>query len=1020
MMSFCRSSQVLIAVFFGVAFSATDAAEISFNRDIRTILSDNCFLCHGPDKSHRKAKLRLDDRENALEKEAIVPGKPELSALVKRILENDPEEIMPPPESNKKLTSRQKQLLQQWISQGARYEPHWAYAPLKAPEPPTVRESGWVRNLVDSYVLENLEAKNVQPSREADRRTLLRRLSLDLTGIPPTLREMAGFLTDTSTNAFERQVERLLASPHYGERMAVGWLDLVRFADTVGYHGDQNHNIFPYRDYVIRSFNSNKSFDQFTREQIAGDLLPNATTEQKVASGFNRLNMVTREGGAQPKEYLTKYTADRVRTISTAWLGSTMGCAECHDHKFDPFTAKDFYQMGAFFADIKQWGVYSDYKYTPNPDLKNWSNDHPFPPEIEVESDYLLQRHAGLQREINNLVASYKIPRADFQSWVRSSLKALEGGNDGWILPPFEVESKSSNSVLLGDGSILFKKSDSKEEEHKFLIKPENMTVAAIRIELLPHEENQGNILRSGESTTISLSVAQTGVGTSNETMLKFYHAEAARKETRYAHGQDVSGVADGWKTSALHLREPQSAVYLLDPPVTVVSTNQIVIRLKNPVVGRVRFSLSPFAAGNIADDLYSRRVADSLRGRKEDRLSSVALKEIFLISSGRDIKFFAQYKNLRRELLECRSGRAPTLITQAWEPRTNRVLPRGNWQDESGETVVPGTPGFLPKLKSGEGKRLNRRDLADWLMAPENPLTSRNVMNRLWKQFFGIGLSATVEDLGLQGDSPSHLELLDHLALEFQKSGWDIKAMVRLLVTSSTYRQISNQRQELRDLDPSNRWLSFQSPKRLEAEFVRDNALFAAGLLNLEMYGPSARPYQPAGYYANLQFPDREYAPHKDEQQYRRGIYMHWQRTFLHPMLANFDAPSREECTAGRTVSNTPQQALTLLNDPTFVEAARVFAEQLLALPKASDERRFEVAFQRALARPASPPEINSLQKFLQGQRSYFKSAPDDAAKLSKAGLRKSTWIGDRAELAAWTSVCRVILNLHEAITVY
>src|ERR1041385_7058836 len=378
--------------FFWIASVRTQAGEIQFNRDVRPILSENCYACHGPDKNQRKAKLRLDVREVALEKQALVPGKPAESKLVQHIFSNDPEEIMPPPKTQKTLTVAQKELLKKWITEGAAYEPHWAYIQPKRWAVPRVKNTAWVRNPLDNFVLQQLEAKNISPSPEADKRTMLRRLSLDLIGLPPTPEEVNAFLADKRPDAYERQVDRLLASPHFGERMAVPWLDVVRFADTVGYHGDQNENIFPYRDYVIDAFNRNKPFDQFTIEQIAGDLLSDPSIEAYVATGFNRLNMMTREGGAQPKEYLAKYAADRVRTVSMAWLGSTMGCAECHDHKFDPFTTRDFYSMEAFFADLEQWGVYENYGYTPEPELEGIDNDSQFPPEIEVDNDYLHQR----------------------------------------------------------------------------------------------------------------------------------------------------------------------------------------------------------------------------------------------------------------------------------------------------------------------------------------------------------------------------------------------------------------------------------------------------------------------------------------------------------------------------------------------------------------------------------------------------------------------------------------------------
>ncbi|HEX4350981.1 MAG TPA: DUF1549 domain-containing protein, partial [Verrucomicrobiae bacterium] len=401
----------LAALMFALLPAATFCAgaeqtqELRYDRDIRPILSDNCFRCHGPELKSRKAKLRLDVREVALDKEAFVPGKPDESEMIRRLVTTNEDDHMPPLAMHKTVTPAQIDLLRRWIADGAKYEPHWSYAPLVRPALPTVSNPGWVQGAIDTFILARLEESHISPSPPADRRTLLRRLSLDLTGLPPTREEVEQFVNDPAPDAYAKQVERLLASPHFGERMAVPWLDAARFADTVGYHGDQDQNVFPYRDYVINSFNRNKPFDQFTIEQIAGDLLPNPTVEQKIATGFNRLNMVTREGGAQPKEYLAKYAADRVRTISTTWLGSTMACCQCHDHKYDPFTSKDFYSLGAFFDDVKQWGVYQDYPFSPNPELAGWDNDHPFPPELVVTNQFLLQRQAQLQAALKQIVA---------------------------------------------------------------------------------------------------------------------------------------------------------------------------------------------------------------------------------------------------------------------------------------------------------------------------------------------------------------------------------------------------------------------------------------------------------------------------------------------------------------------------------------------------------------------------------------------------------------------------------------
>jgi hypothetical protein len=1040
----CLAMALLLAGVAPAPAAAGTSSRVQYNRDIRPILSDNCFLCHGPDKNTRKAKLRLDIRTEAIAGEAFVPGKPNESELVKRVFTTDPDDAMPPPDSHKTLTATQKELLKRWIAEGAEYQSHWSYVKVTRPEPPPVRNGRWIRNPIDAFILENLEARRVKPSREADRRTLLRRLSLDLIGLPPTPEEIANFVADKDPDAYAQQVERLLASPHYGERMAVPWLDLARFSDTVGYHGDQNQRIFPYRDYVIASFNNNRRFDRFTAEQLAGDLLPNPTTDMRVATGFNRLNMVTREGGAQPKEYLAKYAADRVRTVSITWLGSTMGCAECHDHKFDPFTSRDFYSMAAFFADVQQWGVYSDYKYTPNPDLKGWSNEHPFPPELAVESDHLkrrAERFRGLMREHFLAVAAESRTSAAFKEWLQSSRAFLAKAPDGWqpleaVLPAppaptvvfrTNVTDTATNivartnppapaTVTLADGGAVRVVLSKKKEEEKLEFRPAPGRIAALRLERLAGESDEE--LEPGAQTRgIRLSATLRRNG--KETKVNFHRAEADLKEPRFADGEELIGILGGWKPSAQHAAKTQTGVWLPEPPIDVREGDKLIVTLKSPKPLTVRLASSPFAAANPLQAGASASLAAAFESAGPSGPQLEILAERFLLSTQADTNAFSQFKELQQELLECRDGRTHTLITVSRKPATTRVLARGNWQDENGEVVNPAPPRFLGPSTPNEGSRLTRLDLARWLTSRDNPLTARVFVNRLWKQFFGAGLSAVIDDVGAQGEWPVHPALLDWLAAEFMESGWDMKHLVRLLVTSGTYRQEANLRPELRELDPQNRWLASQNPRRLEAEFVRDNALFVAGLLHLEMGGPSARPYQPGGYYEALQFPNRDYLPHGDERQYRRGLYMHWQRTFLHPMLANFDAPAREECTATRNVSNTPQQALTLLNDPSFVEAARVFASKLLVSAISSDKARIELAFQRALGRAPKPKEVASLGRFLAEQRAYYDANTQEAEKLLHVGISPASDIA-AGQLAAWTQLCRVLLNTHESVTRY
>ncbi|WP_303652536.1 PSD1 and planctomycete cytochrome C domain-containing protein [Paludisphaera mucosa] len=1022
----------LLAATAGLSTAALAAdARVEFNRDVRPILSENCYSCHGPDKNQRKAKLRLDDREAAIKDGAIVPGKAEDSELVSRILSTDDQEVMPPREAHKTLSDAQKKILQDWVAQGAEYQAHWAYvAPTRHPLPEVHRKE-WVRNPIDAFLLASLEAKGVEPSPEASKRRLIRRLSLDLIGLPPTPEEVLAFEKDADPKAYEKLVDRLLDSPHYGERMAVAWLDLARFTDTVGYHGDQGQRIFPYRDYVIAAFNRNKPFDVFATEQLAGDLLPNPTPEQLVATGFNRLNMMTREGGAQPGEYLAKYAADRVKTVGLTFLGSTLGCAECHDHKYDPFTQRDFYALSAFFADVKQWGVYNDYDYTPNPELKGWSNDHPFPPEVEVENAYLKERQHRLADRLRKIAA--KPPEATaFAAWMEGARVFLRESENGWR-PLKPVGDEGEKIEALADASLLVTapakadpKAKPRAKEAGFRFEsPGPGWVSRIRVELLPDAHHGGRITREGADVASVALSATVKPGDGKPKPLRFHLADASLKTPRYFNGDEVPGILAGWKTLAEHVSETHTAVWCLDPPIELKVDQTLAVEIKSPQAGRLRVAFTPFGVGEdgkAVGDLASETRAALLEADAERTPAQVeALRGFYERSTAADPEAWAQVREITKEILACRDGRAFSMVTSAAPPLETRVLPRGDWQNRSGEIVAPEVPRFLPHQSIASDRRLTRLDLARWITAPENPLTARVFMNRLWKQLFGAGLSGVVEDVGAQGEWPVHSELIDWLAVDFREGGWDVKRMVKLLVTSSAYRQDSRTRPELKDRDPGNRWIAFLSPRRLEAEFVRDNALAVAGLLNADVGGPSAFPYQPAGYYANIQFPDRDYFASPGDLQYRRGLYAHWQRTFLHPMLANFDAPAREECTPARNVANTPQQALTLLNDPTFVEAARVLAAGLLGGDgSVDDEARIERLYQRVLARPVEAEERASLVGFLGERRKSFREHPGEAEKLLRVGQAPAPRGIDPVEAAAWTMTCRVVLNLHETITRY
>lgn len=1018
-----------------VVGKAPDVPEVvTFNAHIRPIFSNTCFACHGFDAKTREADLRLDTPEGAYAKLkdsdefAIVPGKPDESAVLKRIFSTDAEDVMPPKDFHKDLTDRQKVLVRVWIEQGAKYEEHWAFSPVVKPAVPDKN----VENPIDAFIRESLVSNGIAPSPEADKATLLRRLSLDLTGLLPSTADLDAFLSDQGADAYAKQVERLLASPAYGERMAVPWLDVVRFSDTVGYHGDQNVRVFPYRDYVIDAFNTNKRFDRFTLEQLAGDLLPDATEEQRIATGFLRLNLMTREGGAQPGEYLAKSMGDRVRAVGAAWLGLTTGCAECHDHKFDPLTARDYYSLGAFFADIRQWGVYADYNYTPNPEIPGANNDWPFPPEIQAKNRALEQRLHQLRDKSVELLVPVKTEKdgTDFLQWKDRAAGFLTANPGGWQpLAPGEVAaSKGTAHGISAEHAVTFSGPPQEDEVLTVDFALPEVSIRSIRLEVLPDVKNSGKVGRQENgkfSVTPSFTVAGSPV------VIAWSQADR-RTPHKYNNGDSSPLLEAEWRSAPAVWEEPQDAaslphhaIYHLADPLPAVAGRALRVSLASADIGKVRISVTPFgdAVPGVESAVRKKLAAAFLSQESEE--SRREITAAWVLGSMPDARLPDSYRKLREAVIGCRSGYAHSVVAQAVPTDKilpTHVLPRGNWMAPA-EKVEPAVPAFLAHASlKGDGTRLNRLDLAKWLVAEENPLVARHFVNRLWKQFFGKGLSNVLDDLGNQGEWPSHPQLLDWLAVEFRESGWDVKHMVRLIVTSRTYRQQSATRADVVAKDPDNRLLAEQSARRLDAEFVRDNALAISGLLEDGITGgPSAKPYQPAGYYQNLNFPERDYHASTGGDQYRRGLYMHWQRTFMHPMLAGFDAPSREECTVDRFQSNSPQQALTLLNDPSFVEAARAFALRIVReKPDAPDAEKITHAFRLALSREPKPGEAEPLAKFLSEQRGFYQSKPDDAKAFLNTGFSDPGTGNDPADLAAWTQLCRVILNLHETITRY
>ncbi len=1033
------------------AVSAVDVAAdpLTFNRDIRPILSENCFQCHGPDKNRRKADLRLDVREVALELEAIVPGKPEQSEMVRRIfLPDDDEDHMPSAKSNRSLTAAQKQVLKRWVAEGAAYEPHWAYAvpkrttvpggarspsgPELSREPPPGPQAGsesrphpQAANPIDAFILAALEREHLPPAPEADRRTLIRRLSLDLLGLPPEPADVEAFVRSQDPRAYEQLVKKYLASPHFGERLAIPWLDLVRFADTVGFHNDVEIRTWPYRDYVINAFNRNLPFDQFTREQLAGDLLPNSTVEQRVASAYNRLHRISAEGGIQDKEYFAKYSADRVRTTATVWLGSTLACAECHDHKFDPFTNKDFYRFAAIFSDLKEKGAYN---------LSGGFTRENLAEETIFEAPEQEQRATALTAETKRLNEAMKAV-ADEQlssgraEWETATLAAAEAGALAWrIQTPLAAESAAGTPLTIEEDKSVLAGGKNPVHETYVVTLPANLErVTGVRIEAVQDARFPGDeVSRAG--STFYLSEIEISGATGASATLAPIRVKAARTNGATEPGHPADAAIDGNPaTSVAFIRKRGGGLALqFAEPWRGGPEARLVVRIRHSDqhpyqhLGRFRVALHALPDPDAHPDSVPENVLKALQTPAAQR-KPAQKKEIALYYR----TIAPELAELRAQLTAATNARdyliesLPSVpVSKSVEPRTIRVLPRANWMDESGEIVEPGVPAFLRQITPADGRRVSRLDLAEWLVAPDNPLTARNFVNRLWRIYFGTGLCRTLEDLGSQGDWPTHPELLDWLAVEFRESGWDVKHLVELIVTSRTYRQSSEPSRDAEERDPTNRFFARQNRLRLEAELVRDNALAISGLLVPTIGGPSAKPYQPEGYYAPLNFPKREYVPDIGDGLWRRGVYTHWQRTFLLPSFVAFDAPSRDECTANRSPSNTPLQALVLLNDPSYVEAARVFAERIFRAGGKSFERRLGWAFAHALARPPCAEETQLLAGLFEQQRRRYADDAAAARALASTGERPVPTDLPVAELAAWTSVARAILNLHETIT--
>ena len=1033
-----RQCWLAAALVLGACLAARGAEPpVDFSRQIRPILANNCFKCHGPDAAERKGGLRLDQRESAIgEAESgehpIVPGKPEASELIQRISSADADLRMPPPKTKKSLTEGEKSLLSRWIAEGADYQSHWAFTAPVSPTLPEVKQADWPRSELDRFILARLEREALAPSAEASRTTLIRRLSLDLTGFPPTIGEVEAFLADERPDALERLVDRLMASPHFGERMAVDWLDASRFADTHGYHIDAGRDMTLWREYVINSFNQNLPFDQFTVEQLAGDLLPatgdtNRDLRQKLASGFNRNHMINFEGGAIPQEYLTAYIIDRVNTTGTVFLGLTVACTQCHDHKYDPLTQREFYQLYAFFNNVPEAGLDG-----------SKGNAMPF---IRVPTRDQEREHAEVARKIKEAEAAIAAAEPEIAAaQMKWEETALAKRDQQWKPLVFESAVSKGGATLKQeeDKSVLASGENPATDTYE-LIAGGLEFVTGIRLEALPHENLKGKGPgRSDNGNIVLTNVRLLLVAAEGENrmplVLKAASANFSQKDFPVANAID-DNPESGW---AVHpeVGKPHSAVFELDKRLELSAGEKLLVELSfqskfgQHQLGHFRLSATyvtnPHAASSLPDGIAAALAVpvDQRTSEQKAEIQKYYREQVSKQSRGLIAELTAL--KVRQEAID---KKTPTsmVMAESEKPRETFVLVRGAY-DKHGEKVTPDVPSFLPPLAADAPR--NRLGLANWLVSPEHPLMARVTVNRYWQMFFGTGLVKTAEDFGTQGELPSHGELLDWLAVDFRTgpkpdAGWDVKRLVRQIVTSATYRQSAAVTQDLVGKDPENRLLARGPRFRLQAEFIRDQALYVSGLYDGRIGGASVSPYQPAGLWEELMsrqdganWTAQTYTQSHGIDLYRRTMYTFWKRTCPPPTLATFDAPDRETCTVRRSRTNTPLQALVLLNDPTYLEASRKFAERILREGGETLESRLAFAFQTVSSRQPNSAEMAVLRTVYEKQLARFRDVPDAAASLLKIGEALADPQFEAAELAAWAMVASVILNTDEAVT--
>lgn len=1021
---------------------------VNFNRDVRPLLSDQCFQCHGPDEKERKGGLRLDLAAEAQKPAksgavAIVPGKPEESEIIRRLHPADPDDLMPPAKTGKSLTEDQKNLLTQWIKEGAPYQGHWAFSPPERPTVPAVPDSApasWRISPIDAFLYQKLSLAGLQPNPEADRTTLLRRAALDLTGLPPSQEETAAFLQDNAPNAYEKAVDKLLASPRYGERMAAQWLDFARYADSNGFQSDASRQMWIWREWVINAFNRNLPFDQFTIEQLAGDLLPNPTREQIVATGFNRNHRLNGEGGRIVEEWFAETVIDRVETTGLTWMALTLNCSRCHDHKYDPISQKEFYSLFAYFNSIDESGVMDEFGGAAG--TRKGGNSRPV---IDVPTSAQELELARLDTAIKSAEAKANEAKAQAASaqtaWeekLRASLSSQEPPWQG-LTGAAAVSEGGATLTPQPDGSWL---AGGKNPDHDVYVitapvpagKLTGLLLETLPDNSLPNKSvgrfPNGNFVLSDFDAEISAPGLTAPVT-----------AAFARVEADYEQkGWPINSILNekpqrkrgaknrqGWAVDGPTRREPNKAAFLLATPLEVPAGAKLIVTLRHDAlgghnVGRFRLSTSSKPASTLGvsgksllpDVIAALRTPTSQRTKEQ----VASLAKLYVESPEHPAKAAeAEMAALRKARDAVDSEIASTMVMkEAAKPREARVLQRGQY-DHPQEVVSRGVPAALPQLPQGAPN--NRLGFAQWLVSGFHPLTARVWANRAWERFFGTGLVKTSENLGSQSEWPSHPELLDWLATEFVRLKWDMKAMQREIVLSAAYRQSSRFTPQSLTADPENRLLARGPRFRLSAEMLRDQALLLSGLLAEKIGGPSVRPYMPEGVWdeTSVYGDMRGYKPDLGEGLYRRTLYTIWKRTAAPPTMLLFDSPSREICTVKRSRTNTPLQALALLNEVTYVEAARMFGQQMLEKGGTAPADRISWAFRRATLRAPSTEELKILTAGYAKRLERFRQRPEEAKRLLTVGTTPSS-AHDSAELAACTTTANVILNLDEVVT--